>query len=208
MPSQEPSSPIRALFQDRSAALHPALRKPGDIEPNWPYFVSLHSKEGFHWAEEYGCHEHVRLIEATTQSLNLLRRRKIGLGLELLRDVEVSLAKLERTSPVFFHVLGRWYFGALAYYYYCTEDFARAFQTLDKANNAVVLDKTIADKLNKDVQSYRLVTVAVLVDRLKINGSLARKALKDLEEKGVITKVVGHNAGSIYTRTGAAGTAE
>ena len=78
----------------------------------------------------------------------------------------------------------------------------------DKANNAVVLDKAIADKLNKDVQSYRLVTVAVLVDRLKINGSLARKALKDLEEKGVITKVVGHSAGSIYTRTGAAGTAE
>jgi small subunit ribosomal protein S25e len=54
--------------------------------------------------------------------------------------------------------------------------------------------------LNKDVQSYRLITVAVLVDRLKINGSLARKALKDLEERGVIKKVVSHSSGCIYTR--------
>ena len=55
------------------------------------------------------------------------------------------------------------------------------------------------------MQSYRLVTVAVLVDRLKINGSLARAALKDLEEKGVIRKVVGHASGSIYTRAAAGG---
>merc|ERR1712132_21730 len=70
----------------------------------------------------------------------------------------------------------------------------------DKANHAVVLDKTTTDKLYKDVQSYRLITVAVLVDRLKINGSLARQALKDLEEKGRIKKVVSHNALNIYTR--------
>ncbi|KAH7128371.1 ribosomal protein S25, partial [Dendryphion nanum] len=69
----------------------------------------------------------------------------------------------------------------------------------DKANHAVVLDKTISDKLQKDVQSYRLITVAVLVDRLKINGSLARRALIDLEEKGVIKKVVGHSKLSVYS---------
>jgi len=34
---------------------------------------------------------------------------------------------------------------------------------------------------------------------LKINGSLARKALADLEEKGVIKKVVGHSKLSIYS---------
>lgn len=69
----------------------------------------------------------------------------------------------------------------------------------DKAQHAVVADKTIQDKLNKDVQTYRLITVAVLVDRLKINGSLARKALADLEERGVIKKVVGHSKLSIYS---------
>ncbi|CZT18868.1 probable ribosomal protein S25.e.c7 [Ramularia collo-cygni] len=70
----------------------------------------------------------------------------------------------------------------------------------DKAQHTVILDKATNEKLQKDVQSYRLVTVAVLVDRLKINGSLARKALADLEEKGVIRQVVSHSAGKIYTR--------
>jgi len=80
------------------------------------------------------------------------------------------------------------------------------FRTVkDKANHAVILDKATSDKLNKDVQSYKLITVAVLVDRLKINGSLARRALADLEEKGTITKVVAHSSGSIYTRAAAGG---
>jgi small subunit ribosomal protein S25e len=69
----------------------------------------------------------------------------------------------------------------------------------DKAQHAVVLDKQTNDKLQKDVQSYRLITVATLVDRLKINGSLARKALADLEANGQIKKVVGHSKLSIYS---------
>ena len=69
----------------------------------------------------------------------------------------------------------------------------------DKAQHAVILDKAISDKLYKDVQSYRLITVATLVDRLKINGSLARRCLADLEEKGQIKKVVGHSKLSIYS---------
>lgn len=64
-----------------------------------------------------------------------------------------------------------------------------------------MLDKAISDKLYKDVQSYRLITVATLVDRLKINGSLARQALADLEEKGQIKKVVGHSKLSIYSES-------
>lgn len=69
----------------------------------------------------------------------------------------------------------------------------------DKAQHAVILDKATSDKLYKDVQSYRLVTVATLVDRLKINGSLARRCLKDLEEKGQIKKVVAHSKLQIYS---------
>ena len=64
---------------------------------------------------------------------------------------------------------------------------------------AVILDKATSDKLYKDVQSYRLITVATLVDRLKINGSLARRCLADLEEKGQIKKVVGHSKLCIYS---------
>jgi len=49
------------------------------------------------------------------------------------------------------------------------------------------------------VQSYRLITVATLVDRLKINGSLARSALADLEKNGQIKKVVGHSKMQVYS---------
>lgn len=69
----------------------------------------------------------------------------------------------------------------------------------DKAQHAVVFDKALTEKLNKDVQSYRLVTVATLVDRMKINGSLARQALADLEERGVIKPIVTHSKMKIYS---------
>jgi len=69
----------------------------------------------------------------------------------------------------------------------------------DKAVHAVIFDKALQERLNKEVQSYRLITVAVLVDRLKINGSLARRALNDLEAQGTIKKVVGHNTCNIYS---------
>ncbi|KAF1986404.1 ribosomal protein S25 [Aulographum hederae CBS 113979] len=74
----------------------------------------------------------------------------------------------------------------------------------DKANHAVVLDKPTSDRLQKDVQSYRLITVATLVDRLKINGSVARAALKDLEDKGQIKQVIKHSKMQVYTRAIAA----
>jgi small subunit ribosomal protein S25e len=62
------------------------------------------------------------------------------------------------------------------------------------------MDKNIQERLNKEVLTYRLITTAVLVDRLKINGSLARQALADLEEKGVIKKIVNHSKLSIYSK--------
>ena len=69
----------------------------------------------------------------------------------------------------------------------------------DKANNAVLLDKPTYDKLFKEVGSYRFVSVSVLVERLKINGSLARKALRELEAKNIIKPIEKHSAQQIYS---------
>ena len=69
----------------------------------------------------------------------------------------------------------------------------------DKANNAVLLDKPTYDKLFKEVGSYRFVSVSVLVERLKINGSLARKALRELEAKNIIKPIDKHSAQQIYS---------
>ncbi len=70
----------------------------------------------------------------------------------------------------------------------------------DKANNAVVFDKTTYEKLLKEVPTYKLISPSVLVDRLRINGSLARLAIKELLNKGLIKTVSTHNAQLIYTR--------
>ncbi|EMR11050.1 hypothetical protein PNEG_00649 [Pneumocystis murina B123] len=70
----------------------------------------------------------------------------------------------------------------------------------DKSNNTVILDKQTYDRLYKDVLSYRFISISVFVDRFKINGSLARKALKALFEEGIIKKVDIHHAQTIYTR--------
>ncbi|KAJ3396922.1 hypothetical protein HDU92_001495 [Lobulomyces angularis] len=71
----------------------------------------------------------------------------------------------------------------------------------DKANNAVVFDKATYDRMLKEVPTYKLVTPSVLVDRLRVNGSLARAAIKDLESKGLIRLVSAHGSQLIYTRS-------
>merc|ERR1739838_1277780 len=70
----------------------------------------------------------------------------------------------------------------------------------DKLNNLVLFDKPTYDKLYKEVPSYKLITPSVVSERLKVRGSLARFALKELSKKGLIIKVVGHNAQQIFTR--------
>ncbi|SCU80490.1 LAMI_0B02608g1_1 [Lachancea mirantina] len=70
----------------------------------------------------------------------------------------------------------------------------------DKAKHAVVLDQEKYDRIMKEVPTYRYVSVSVLVDRLKIGGSLARIALRQLENDGIISPVSKHSKQAIYTR--------
>ena len=70
----------------------------------------------------------------------------------------------------------------------------------DKLTNKVIFDQETYDKLLKEVPSYKLITPSVVSDRMKINGSLARRAVRDLEKKGLIKRVAVSGAQSIYTR--------
>ena len=45
-----------------------------------------------------------------------------------------------------------------------------------------------------------MITVSVLSDRLRINASLARIAIKELVEEGQIRKVFEHNKQQVYPR--------
>lgn len=59
----------------------------------------------------------------------------------------------------------------------------------DKLNNQVLLDKVSYDKLLKEVPAYKLITPSVVSERLKVRGSLARRALNELLEKGNISLI-------------------
>ena len=53
----------------------------------------------------------------------------------------------------------------------------------DKLNNLVLFDKATYEKLLKEVPTYKLITPSVVSERLKVRGSLARAALKELVAK-------------------------
>ena len=51
------------------------------------------------------------------------------------------------------------------------------------------MDKAAYDKLMKEVPTYKLITIGVLVDRLRVNGSVARRALVELEERELLRRL-------------------
>merc|ERR1712080_386024 len=73
-------------------------------------------------------------------------------------------------------------------------------KTRDKLNNLVLFDKGTYDKLYKEVPTYKLITPSIVSERLKVRGSLARRALQELESKNLIKLVVAHSSQMIYTR--------
>ncbi|KAF7723112.1 ribosomal 40S subunit protein S25A [Apophysomyces ossiformis] len=64
----------------------------------------------------------------------------------------------------------------------------------------VVLDKPTYERLFKEVPTYKLISQSVLVDRLRLNGSLARVAIRELESQGLIKPISRHASQVIYTR--------
>uniref|UniRef100_A0A2C9JRV0 40S ribosomal protein S25 n=1 Tax=Biomphalaria glabrata TaxID=6526 RepID=A0A2C9JRV0_BIOGL len=70
----------------------------------------------------------------------------------------------------------------------------------DKLNNLILFDKATYDKLYKEVPSYKLITPSVVSERLKVRGSLAKQALRELHSKGLIHLISKHASQMIYTR--------
>ncbi len=70
----------------------------------------------------------------------------------------------------------------------------------EKVDNLVIFDKATYDKLAKEIPAMKIITPAVVSDRLKINASLARRALKELADKKLIKPVALSNRQILYTR--------
>merc|ERR1712138_347536 len=70
----------------------------------------------------------------------------------------------------------------------------------EKLNNAVTFDQGTYDRMMKEVATFKLVTPSAISERLKINGSLARKAIQECLKAGTIKLVDKHSGQYIYTR--------
>merc|ERR1712196_490457 len=70
----------------------------------------------------------------------------------------------------------------------------------EKLNNLVVFDQATYDRMMKEVATFKLVTPSAISERLKINGSLARRSIQELLKAGTIKLVDKHSNQYISTR--------
>lgn len=70
----------------------------------------------------------------------------------------------------------------------------------EKVDNKVLLNKDAHERLYAEVPKMKVITVAALVERLKINAGLARKAILQLTEEKLIKPVAVSASMKIYTR--------
>ena len=70
----------------------------------------------------------------------------------------------------------------------------------EKLQSLVLFDKATYDKMIADVPKQKLITPSIISEKLKVNGSLARKAVKELMSKNLIRPILTHSSQAIYTR--------
>merc|ERR1712176_327606 len=70
----------------------------------------------------------------------------------------------------------------------------------EKLQNQVLFDKATYERCLNDVPKQKLITPSIISEKLKVNGSLARKAVKELISKNLIRPILTHSSQTIYTR--------
>ena len=70
----------------------------------------------------------------------------------------------------------------------------------EKLSNLVLFDKATYEKMLSDVPKRKVITPSIISEMLKVNGSLARKAVKELASKNLIRPILTHKHQSIFTR--------
>merc|ERR1712072_1105375 len=70
----------------------------------------------------------------------------------------------------------------------------------EKLNNMVIFDQGTYDRMMKEVSTFKLVSTSAISELLKVSGSLARRAIKELITAGSIKPLDTHSKQLIYTR--------
>ena len=64
----------------------------------------------------------------------------------------------------------------------------------DKLNNAVFLDAKSWENISKTAPKLQALTISIIADKYKVNGSVARRILTELHSKGLIRQAGDHHA--------------
>ena len=75
--------------------------------------------------------------------------------------------------------------------FWCLQKWSKG-KVKEKLANLVLFDKTTYEKMLTDVPKQRLITPSIISEKLKVNGSLARKAVKELISKNLIRPILTH----------------
>jgi hypothetical protein len=102
----------------------------------WNDLVSLSGREGCAWIATYN-ERGQGIANALDEALVHFRRGYLDEGKSLLDCAEVHRQMIRAEWPCIFHVLGRYYHGALAYYEYLTGDLAEAEEQMDMVSDAI-----------------------------------------------------------------------
>ena len=70
----------------------------------------------------------------------------------------------------------------------------------DKVDNKVLFSREQLERFEAEVPKMKLITVSTVVEKLKISGGLARRALNNMAEEGSIRAICTSRAQRIYTR--------
>merc|ERR1712176_910657 len=70
----------------------------------------------------------------------------------------------------------------------------------DKVDNKILMSKEQYDRLYSEVPKMKLITVSAVVEKLRLSGGLARRALRALADEGKIRPVLLSHHQMIYTR--------
>jgi len=69
----------------------------------------------------------------------------------------------------------------------------------DRLQLAIFFDQVTYDKLLADIPKMKVITVSTVSDKLKVGGSMARKGIRHLQQKGLIKLVAFHHSQYIFT---------
>ena len=64
----------------------------------------------------------------------------------------------------------------------------------DKLNNAVFLDAKSWENISKTAPKLQALTVSIIADKYKVNGSVARRVLTELHSKGLVRQAGDHHS--------------